>query len=219
MAEPEAAGPPRWVDWAVRLRAIAQNGRTHADSHFDLARYEELGRIAAEIMAEQSGAAFEATRALFEAETGYATPKVDVRAVVFRDARLLFVKERADGRWSLPGGWADLGETPSESVVKEVREESGFITEAVKVLAVGATMGTNEVINLILVSVTAGQGFGFNRAFFLEASGDRLKGRLGIGPASAAEGRSQGSSKKTASAPSRAPKAPSLRSTKRSLPR
>ena len=132
----EAGAPPRWLDWAVRLRAIAQIGRNYADSHFDLARYRQLGRIAAEIMAEQSGAAFARTHALFEAETGYATPKVDVRAAVFRQDRLLFVKERSDGRWSLPGGWADLGETPSESVVKEVREESGFLTEAVKLLAV-----------------------------------------------------------------------------------
>ena len=134
MAEP--AAPPRWLAWAQRLRAIAQNGRAYTDSHFDRDRYDELGRIAAEIMAEQSGTAFAPTLELFEAETGYATPKVDVRAVVFRGERLLFVKERSDGRWSLPGGWADLGETPSESVVKEVREESGFLTEATKLLAV-----------------------------------------------------------------------------------
>lgn len=136
MTEGGDGAPPRWIDWAVRLRAIAQNGRAYTDNDFDRERYEELGRIAAEIMAGQSGAAFERTWDLFEAETGYATPKVDVRAVVFRDDRLLFVKERSDGRWSLPGGWADLGETPSESVVKEVREESGFLTQAVKLLAV-----------------------------------------------------------------------------------
>ena len=128
--------PPRWIDWATRVRAIAQNGRVYTDSHFDRERYDELSRIAAEIMSAQSGIDYARAHSLFEAETGYATPKIDVRAVVFREDRLLFVKECSDGRWSLPGGWADIGISPSENVVKEVQEETGFESEAVKLLAV-----------------------------------------------------------------------------------
>jgi ADP-ribose pyrophosphatase YjhB (NUDIX family) len=70
------------------------------------------------------------------AEAGYATPKVDLRAVVFREEKILLVREREDGGWSLPGGWADVGESPADGTVREVREESGYETRAVKLLAV-----------------------------------------------------------------------------------
>jgi ADP-ribose pyrophosphatase YjhB (NUDIX family) len=116
--------------------AIAQTGLTYSESHFDTERYEQVRQIAAEMMAEQSGTAHRRVLDLFSGDLGYATPKVDVRGVVFRNDHVLLVKERADGRWTLPGGWADVNESPKEAVVREVEEESGYRTHATKLLAV-----------------------------------------------------------------------------------
>jgi len=126
----------KWADWAKRLSAVAQNGLTYAQNVFDRERYNSVRNIAAEIMAAHTGVDTDTVLDFFAREDGYATPKVDVRAVVFRAAALLFVKEPEDGRWSLPGGWADVGESPSEAVVREVLEEAGYETRAVKLLAV-----------------------------------------------------------------------------------
>jgi len=127
---------PKWVEWSRRLMALAQNGLAYSDNHFDIERYEAVREIAAEVMADRSGTHRRQVLDLFSRETGYATPKVDVRGVVFRDDSILLVKEREDGLWTLPGGWADVNESPSEAVVREVREESGFRTCATKLLAV-----------------------------------------------------------------------------------
>jgi ADP-ribose pyrophosphatase YjhB (NUDIX family) len=88
------------------------------------------------MMAEQSHADYRRVLDLFSGEVGYATPKVDVRGVVFQDGQILLVKERAEGLWSLPGGWADVNESPAEAVVREVSEESGYHTRAERVLAI-----------------------------------------------------------------------------------
>ncbi len=125
----------RWADWASRLNAIAQNGLTFSHDAFDTERYTSVRNVAVEIMAAHTGVETTLIRDFFAREEGYATPKLDVRGVVFRDSTLLFVKEPADGFWSLPGGWADVGESPSEAVVREVLEESGYTTHAVKLLA------------------------------------------------------------------------------------
>jgi ADP-ribose pyrophosphatase YjhB (NUDIX family) len=125
----------RWADWASRLNALAQNGLTFSRDPFDIERYTSVRNIAAEIVAAHTGVEMTLVRDFFAREEGYATPKVDVRGVVFRDGTLLFVKEPEDGTWSLPGGWADVGESPSEAVVREVFEESGYTTQAVKLLA------------------------------------------------------------------------------------
>jgi ADP-ribose pyrophosphatase YjhB (NUDIX family) len=127
---------PRWLTRAKELQAIAQNGLTYAKDQYDIERYSRLREIAAEIMAEQGGMDEKALLSIFEREAGYATPKVDVRGVVFQDDSLLFVQEKEDGFWTLPGGWADPNESVREAVVREVWEESGFKTEAVKVLAI-----------------------------------------------------------------------------------
>jgi len=127
---------PQWLAWAKRLQAIAQSGLTFAVDQYDRERYQQVRDIAAEMMAQGSGAAVTPIRDLFAAQTGYATPKVDVRAAVFRDDRILLVREREDGRWTLPGGWADVGESPAVATVREVEEESGYQTRAVKLLAV-----------------------------------------------------------------------------------
>jgi ADP-ribose pyrophosphatase YjhB (NUDIX family) len=127
---------PKWLDWARRLQAIAQSGLAYSPGQYDLERYEALREIAAEIMADGSGGAVEAIRDLFAGQAGHATPKVDVRGAVFRDGRILLVQERSDGGWTLPGGWADVGESAAEATVREVREESGYEVRALKLLAV-----------------------------------------------------------------------------------
>ena len=127
---------PQWLQWARSLQAIAQNGLTFAEDAYNVERYEAVRQIAAEMMAAGSGAPVSQVLDLFGREVGYATPKVDVRGVVFRDEALLLVKELADGGWTLPGGWADVNESPSEAVAREVREESGFEVRPAKLLAV-----------------------------------------------------------------------------------
>ncbi len=124
-----------WLDWARRMQAIAQNGLTFAKDPFDQERYEQLRQLAAEVLAVGSTLPVARALELFTAETGYATPKVDVRGVVFRDDALLLVQEKSDGRWSLPGGWADVSLSPAENVTREIFEETGFQTRATKLLA------------------------------------------------------------------------------------
>ncbi|MBD2529927.1 NUDIX hydrolase [Nostoc flagelliforme FACHB-838] len=127
---------PKWLEWAQKLQAIAQNGLTYAEGVYDIERYKQLQAIATEMMATYSNVEHNYILDLFSREVGYATPKVDVRAAIFRDDTILLVKERIDGCWTLPGGWADVGESPSEAVVKEVYEESGYQARAMKLLAV-----------------------------------------------------------------------------------
>jgi len=132
----DASSNTRWLDWCKRLQAIAQNGLTFAKDSYDLERYQHLRQIVAEMLAEGSGLDQPFVLGLLDKETGYCTPKVDVRGVVFRENKLLLVCERSDGKWTLPGGWADVCASPAENVVREVYEESGFLTRASKILAV-----------------------------------------------------------------------------------
>lgn len=128
---------PVGLEWARRLQAIAQTGLTYSLSPFDTERYEAVREIAAEIMARVGGVADASSIVdLFRGDVGYATPKVDVRAAVFDEGRVLMVREREDGCWTLPGGWADVGSAPSVNAVREVREESGYEAEVVKLAAV-----------------------------------------------------------------------------------
>ncbi len=127
---------PKWLEWAKSLQAIAQNGLTFAGNEYEVERYRHVMDIAAEMMASNSDADLAYVKDLFKDVEGYATPRVDVRGVVFKDDKILLVREKSDGGWTLPGGWADPNETPSESVGREVFEESGFEVETVKVLAV-----------------------------------------------------------------------------------
>ncbi|MFL5428690.1 MAG: NUDIX hydrolase [Myxococcales bacterium] len=126
---------PPWLLRAQRLAALSQNGLTFIQDPFDRERWEEVRRIAAEILADGGGSADEAFAHL-AAEEGYATPKVDVRAAVFREGEILLVQERSDGRWTLPGGWCDVGEPPGVAAAREVREESGYVVRTTKILAV-----------------------------------------------------------------------------------
>lgn len=126
---------PEWLRWAQRLQAIAQTGLTYARDPYDRERYEELRGIAVEMAARALAAPAEEVRVAFAPLLGYPTPKVDVRAVVFRGAELLLVRERRSQRWTFPGGWADVGDTPSLAAERETLEESGYRVRAEKLLA------------------------------------------------------------------------------------
>lgn len=125
-----------WLEWAQQLQAIAQNGLTYCDNPYDVERYKQVQSIAAEVMATYTQTEHSYVLNLFRLEQGYATPKVDVRGAVFRDQKLLLVKEREDSCWTLPGGWVDIGESPSRAIEREVFEESGYQTQAVKLVAI-----------------------------------------------------------------------------------
>ena len=127
---------PKWIEWARSLQAIAQNGLNYSENGFDRDRYIKIRDIAAEIITCHTDLDFEMVKNIFGKEEGHATPKVDVRGAVFKEDKILMVKEISDGGWTLPGGWADPNETPSESVEREVLEESGFIVKAKKIIAV-----------------------------------------------------------------------------------
>lgn len=119
---------------AQKLNAIDQNGLTYAKDVFDKERYETLRHIAEDLLHSRFNIDSETLNPV--SESGYATPKTDVRAFVIRDGKVLMVKEAEDGKWSLPGGWADVGDTPSAAVCREVREETGLEVKVTKLLGV-----------------------------------------------------------------------------------
>jgi ADP-ribose pyrophosphatase YjhB (NUDIX family) len=124
-----------WVKWVRRLQSIAQNGRHYCKNEFDLERYQQVEDVAAEIAAGYSDGELQSIKAMFRREAGPATPKIDVRAAVISENKILLVKERGDG-WTLPGGWIDPGESPSEAAVRETKEESGYDVNAVRLMAI-----------------------------------------------------------------------------------
>ena len=127
---------PLWLNWARRLQAISQSGIHFAKNDFDLERFEKIQEISTEIMQNYTNLPENYWLEEFSSQKGYATPKVAVRAAVFNDHHILLVKEKMDGRWSMPGGWADLNNPPSKMIEREVLEESGFIVKASKLIAV-----------------------------------------------------------------------------------
>jgi ADP-ribose pyrophosphatase YjhB (NUDIX family) len=127
---------PFWLTIARELQAIAQTGLTFTKDSFDRQRYQRIRELASTIMAEGSGSTAEKVLDLFNQEVGYPTPKVDVRGAAFIDAKILMVREKGDGRWTLPGGWADVNQSAAECVVREIAEESGFESRVLKLAAV-----------------------------------------------------------------------------------
>ncbi len=129
---------PDWLTWTRELQAVAQTGLAFTKDPYDQERYQMLRALAARMMEAHTGTPASAIQALFAGETGYATPKIDVRGAAFDGrGRVLMVREVADGgRWTLPGGWADVNLTPADNVVKEMREESGFDVRVRKLAAV-----------------------------------------------------------------------------------
>ncbi|EHL29422.1 NUDIX hydrolase [Legionella drancourtii] len=121
--------------WITEIQAIAQNGLAYVHNDFDKERYLRLRDLAAELAAQSSTHSTEEIKQAFDLEQGHATPKLDVRAFILNNNKLLMVKERADNLWSLPGGWADVNESPSEAAIRETKEETGFDVAAVRLLA------------------------------------------------------------------------------------
>lgn len=127
---------PLWLPVARELQAVAQAGLTYATDAFDRERYEAVREAAAKLLAQGFTIDPLATRDALANLNGYPTPQVDVRGAVFRGDRILLVQEKSDGRWSLPGGWADVNLTPAENVAKEVEEEAGLLVRAHRLAAV-----------------------------------------------------------------------------------
>lgn len=125
-----------WLETAKKLQALAQSGLAYCNNQYDIERYEELRNISADMMAKHMDTPITIVKNLFCNETGYQTPKVDIRGVVFKDGKILMVREKSDGAWALPGGWADIGLTPGEVVVKEIKEEAGLEVKPIRLLAV-----------------------------------------------------------------------------------
>lgn len=126
----------KWLEWAHEMRAIAQSGLTYTKDNFERERFEWLKDLSDRVFAEYTDVDLAKVNDFYSNESGYCTPKVDVRAAVFFNNDILLVKEKVDGKWSLPGGWADINLSPGEVAVKETLEESGFEVEPVKLLAV-----------------------------------------------------------------------------------
>lgn len=126
----------KWIEWAREIQALAQTGLAFSLSEYDSQRYSRLMEIAAEIISANSELDKNELVDVFMKQPGYATPKIDVRSAVINDGKILLVQEKADNRWAMPGGWADVGNYPSEVAERETREESGFEVEAKKVIGV-----------------------------------------------------------------------------------
>ena len=131
----KASAVANLLEWAREAQAIAQNGLAFTRDPFDRERYTRLAELVTALLSSQLEIPPATAHAFFEGERGYATPKVDVRGGVFDGERVLLVRERCDGRWTLPGGWVDVNDAPSEAVAREVYEESGYRARAVKLAA------------------------------------------------------------------------------------
>lgn len=126
---------PEWLEWAKELQFIAQAGLTYSKDAFDIERFERIREISAEIVSRQTGLPLEKVKDLFCNEEGFQTPKLDTRAAIFKDNRILLVKEK-NGTWSLPGGWVDVNQTIKSNTIKEVKEEAGLDVEVTRIIAV-----------------------------------------------------------------------------------
>ncbi|HYE53086.1 MAG TPA: NUDIX hydrolase [Azospirillaceae bacterium] len=126
---------PRWTEWARQLHTMAETGLTYSRDPYDIERYHAIQRIAREMVACGTGAAMERVEELFRHQIGHATPKVDVRAAVFRGDEILLVREACDGGWTLPGGFADAGESAADAARREVLEEAGYEVRITRLLA------------------------------------------------------------------------------------
>ena len=125
----------KWLKWAIEIQSLAQAGLTYIDNVYDIERYERLREIAAEIIEEKSNISLEKVKDLFCNENGYQTPKIDTRAAIFKDDKILLTYEN-NGTWSLPGGWCDVLESVASNTIKEVKEETGLDVETIKIIAV-----------------------------------------------------------------------------------
>ncbi len=125
----------RILNWAAELQSLAQAGLHYGRDKFDIERFQRIREIAAEMVALKTDSSLEKVGEWFCAEEGYQTPKIDTRGAIFKDEKILLVRE-SDGRWTLPGGWCDFNLSPAENVVKEVKEEAGLDVIVNKLVAV-----------------------------------------------------------------------------------
>lgn len=127
---------PQWLVWARKIEALAQSGLHYTESEYDRDRYRQFQQLASEIVTAYTPYSQQDVLSHFELAEGYSTPKVDVRAAVVEDGKLLMVRERIDGGWTLPGGWVDVGDLPAEAAEREALEESGYQVKAVRLVGV-----------------------------------------------------------------------------------
>ena len=125
----------KWLKWAIEIQSLSQIGLTYTKDVYDRERYQRLREISAEMLAEKTEVSIEKVKDLFCHETGYQTPKLDTRAAIFRNNKILLVHEN-NGTWSLPGGWCDVLESVKSNTEKEVREETGLNVKAVKIISI-----------------------------------------------------------------------------------
>ena len=125
----------QWLQWAIELQSLAQAGLTYGKDVYDLERYERIREISAEIVSHMADIPLGKVKDLFCNESGYQTPKLDTRAAIFKDGKILLVRENT-GKWSLPGGWCDVNVSIGENTVKEVKEESGLDVVAERIIAI-----------------------------------------------------------------------------------
>ena len=158
------SGSLHWLNWAAELQSLAQAGLEYSRDPYDLERFERIRGIAAEMVSHMSEVPIEKVRELFCDESGYQTPKLDTRAAVFENDRILLVREN-DGLWSLPGGWADIGISAAENAAKEVREEAGLEVRVERLIAVQDRARHNRpvlahsVCKLFFLCTALGGGF------------------------------------------------------------
>lgn len=153
----------KWLEWAIQLQSIAQAGLYYGTGKFDLERYEQIRDIATEMMSYQTDMPFEKVKDVFCCETGYQTPKLDTRSAIFKDDKILLVRE-SDGRWAIPGGWVDVDVSVKENAIKEVKEEAGLDVTVDYVIAVQDREKHNPVVYawkickvFLMCSVTGGE--------------------------------------------------------------
>ena len=124
-----------WLEWAKELQFLAQCGLAYSQNKFDIERFERIREISSEMISYKSGISKEKVKDLFCSETGFQTPKIDTRAAIFKDGKILLVQEN-NGKWSLPGGWCDACESVKSNTEKEAREEAGVDVEAERIIAI-----------------------------------------------------------------------------------
>lgn len=153
----------KWLKWAIEIQSLAQAGLTYTNNVYDIERYERLREISAEMIAEKSNISLDKVKNLFCNEKGYQTPKIDTRAVIFKDNKILLTHEN-NGTWSLPGGWCDVLESVGSNTKKEVKEETGLDVETVKIISIQDRNKHNKPIYaygvckvFVLCNVTGGE--------------------------------------------------------------
>lgn len=136
----------KWLEWASEIQSIAQAGLTFCENQYDIDRYKKLRNIAVSIVNSYTDVPDDKLLTLFAGETGYQTPKVDIRSAVFRGKSILMAREKIDGRWSLPGGWADVNSSVSESAIRECFEEAGAVVKPRRIIAVHTANRQNDFV-------------------------------------------------------------------------